>query len=199
MRADAITCGRCDTRAMRWSCTPASTATGIAPTEDTMPCMRRSSSGRVSPVGVRNQVAPANRSARAFATPDRSPPATGCPPQKRARSAGVRAASTMLLADPTSVTTASSSAARRATRTTSGMSPTGAHTTTTRAPATASATSLQARVMAPRVRASSTAPSAGSMPRMSPTPASRRARPSDPPISPTPMRATGPPSPAAAT
>ena len=199
MSADAMTCGRCDTKAIRWSCTSASTATGIAPTDDTMPCTRCSRSGRVSSVGVRNHVAPSKRSSRACSTPVRSPPATGWPPQKRARSSGVSAASTLLFADPTSVTTASASATASTRRTTSVMSPTGAHTTMIDAPVTASTRSSPPAEMAPHSVARAMTPSPGSTPRTSVTPARPiSASPRDPPMRPTPTRATGPGSPVVA-
>ncbi len=64
----------------------------------------------MSAVGVTRQTAPSNRSARAWATPPRSPPAIGWLPTNRRTPAAAAAATTDRLVLPTSVTTAAPAA-----------------------------------------------------------------------------------------
>ena len=73
-------------------------------------------------VGVRYQVAPSNRSARACWTPAVSAPASGWPPTKRGSSC---AATTARLVEPTSVTTQSRGAAASASPTAADERPDG--------------------------------------------------------------------------
>ena len=84
----ASTCGRWLVTASRRSCTPASIATGVAPSAASRRCRSRRRAGSVSASGVRYQVAPSNSSARAFCAPRVSMPAIGWPPMKRGRSSG---------------------------------------------------------------------------------------------------------------
>ena len=106
-------------------------------------------------VGVRYQVAPSNRSGRAWATPAVSAPASGCPPMKRGSSI---AATTERLVEPTSVTTQSSPAAASTSRTATGRSPTGVATNATSAPSSASSAEPQPSLSAPRSTAAASTP-----------------------------------------
>src|SRR5919206_39166 len=65
----ASTWGRCETAAITRSCVAASMATGRAPRPATRRCSRSSRTPELPVVGVRYQVAPSNRSARACSTP----------------------------------------------------------------------------------------------------------------------------------
>ena len=111
----------------------------------------RTAAPEVPDVGVRYQVEPSNRSARACRTPAVSAPASGWPPTKRGSSC---AATTARLVEPTSVTTQSLPAAASAStdRVRPGA-PTGTATNTACASATASST-LDRRVVERRARSS---------------------------------------------
>ena len=173
--------------ASRRSCTPASIATGVAPSAASRRCRSRRRAGSVSASGVRYQVAPSNSSARAFCAPRVSMPAIGWPPMKRGRSAGWHRRDDAGLGR---ADVGDRGLGRelgelgqhggklghgRAQRHELGARDTAA----ARSPATSSTQ--------PRVSAASRAPGSGSKPTTRPTPArSRAASPSDPPISPSP-------------
>ena len=173
------------------SCVSASIAAGRAPSSREQPVQalveRRRS---VRAVGVRYQVAPSNRSARACSTPAVSAPASGWPPMKRGSST---AATSARLVEPTSVTTQSAPARRqRLARPRPAARRTGAATNddvgVRRPPprrvahAASIAPRASARVAARRAAGRSRAPARPSR--------SRAARPIEPPISPTPTTAT---------
>ena len=153
----ASTCGRCETVASIVSWVSASIAVGRAPSPWSSRCRRSYRIPDVLEVGVRYQVAPSNRSARACSTPAVSAPASGWPPTNR-DVASSTAATIARLVEPTSVTTQSSGAAASTAAVTSGRTPTGAATNTASASPTASATSSQARSIAPRSTRRSRAP-----------------------------------------
>ena len=111
-----------------------------------------------SSVGVRYQVAPSNRSARACSTPEVSAPASGWPPTNRGSSS---AATIARLVEPTSVTTQSAGAAASTAADRLGQRrPPARRRTRPRRRATASATSSHARSIAPRSSGASRAPPA---------------------------------------
>ena len=70
----ASTCGRCETQAIRRSWGPASIAVGRAPRLTSSGAAARRARRRSPRAGVRYQVAPSNRSARACSTPAVSAP-----------------------------------------------------------------------------------------------------------------------------
>ena len=183
----ATTCGRCETLAIRRSWTTGSIAVGWAPSPATKRWSRSYRIPDVRSVGVRYQVAPAKRSARAWSTPDVSAPASGWPPTKRGSS---RPATISRLVEPTSETTHSGPATASAASTVSGSAPTGAATNTRSASHTASARDSAGASIAPRSRAASSTPGAGSHPVTRACARSRAASPMEPPISPTPTTAT---------
>ena len=175
----ASTCGRCETVAIRRSCVSASIAAGARRGRRAAGAGARRARPRCARVGVRYQVAPSNRSARACSTPAVSAPASGWPPMKRWSST---AATTARLVEPTSVTTQSPARRPPAPRaTTPGSTPTGAATNAASAPSTASAAVGARRVdRAALDRARRARPAPGSKPRdLAPRAArARRARPS---------------------
>src|SRR5262249_8396212 len=92
--------------------------------------------------------------------------------------------------EPTSVTAQLSPAARSASSTSAGIDDTGAATTTTSAPATASAALGRDASTAPRATAIASASGSASYPSTDSIPARFAARPTDAPINPVPMSAT---------
>ena len=182
----ASACGRWLVTATSRSWAPASIATGRAPSEATNPCTARRSSGPVPAVGVRNQVAPSNRSAFARSGPRVSAPQIGCPPMKRPSLPA--AAQTALFVEPTSVTAQAPEAASSTSRMTCGSSATGAATSTRSAPATASAR-VVAGSTASRSWATRSVSGSGSQPRTT-APARRAASAADVPIRPVPTTVT---------
>src|SRR5918994_1623829 len=114
----ASTCGRWLKTATSRSCVLASTATGRAPTSTTKRWSRSYSSPPDCSCGVRYQMAPWKRSARACSTPAVSAPAIGWPPTKRG--SAVRLTRSCLV-EPTSETTVSGPDASSAPRTSPGV------------------------------------------------------------------------------
>src|SRR5919202_364285 len=180
----ASTWGTCDTAAITRSCVAASMATGRAPSPVTRRCRRSSRTPEVPVVGVRYQVAPSNRSARACSTPAASLPASGWPPTNRG---SPLRATTARLVEPTSVTAQPGGAAASTRATVSGRAPTGTATTAASAPASAVSRSSHASSIAP---ARSAAAARGSTPRTVAPRRRRGGRPTEPPINPTPTIAT---------
>ena len=83
MSVAAVRCGTCDTVATSVSCCSGDSATTSAPRLVTTARTWAKASGSVSPVGVRTQVAPTNRSGSAPSIPTCSDPAMGWPPTNR--------------------------------------------------------------------------------------------------------------------
>ena len=155
----ASTCGRCETDAITTSWVSGSIADGHAPIRVISRCSRSYAVPRVAGVGVRYQVASANRSARACSTPAVSAPASGWPPMNRGSST---APTTTRLTEPTSVTTHSGPAAASTSPTIDASTWTGAATNAKSASATAASTVSRASSTAPRAIAASRAPADGS-------------------------------------
>ena len=148
----ASTCGRCETLAIMRSWASAPIAVGWAPSPVIALCRRSNRAPSVRSVGVRYQVAPSKRSARACSTPAVSAPASGWPPTKRGSSV---AATIARLVEPASVTAQSGDASARASATVRSSTPTGAATNARSAPSIAASSDSAATSIAPRSSAAS--------------------------------------------
>ncbi len=181
MRAAAVRCGVCETRATSSSWRLGSTATGLAPSSFTNPWTSEYASPDVCWPGVSTQVAPRNRSGPAPSTPSCSEPAMGWPPTKR----GCPTADTIVSLIPaTSVTTPerpSASCWESTALATSATAPAGTAMKVTEAEAPMPISSI-----APSSRARIALEGSISVP-LTHQPWRRRDMPMEPPISPVPI------------
>lgn len=180
IKAAAVRCGVCETRATSSSWRLGSTATGLAPSSLTSPWTSEYASPEVFWPGVSTQVAPRNRSGPAPSTPSCSEPAIGCPPTKR----GCPTADTIVSLIPaTSVTTPvrfSASCWESTAFATSATAP-----AVTAMKVTAAAVSTPTSSIAPSSRARAALEGSLSVP-LTHQPWRRKAIPMEPPISPVP-------------